>query len=62
MNAALVDHGHRSKEYIAGARPLSANELNEHRFTARIMRNCATACAGWWTRCAAHEREIMNCA
>ena len=59
MKRALVDHGHRSKEYIR-VRDHIGNELMNIRFTARIIEKLCDSLRGMVDEVRSHEREIMN--
>ena len=59
MKRALVDHGHRSKEYIR-VRDHIGNELMNIRFTARIIERLCDSLRGMVDEVRSHEREIMN--
>src|SRR5258705_12123496 len=59
MKRALVDHGHRSKEYIR-VRDHIGNELMNIRFTARIIEELCDSLRGMVDEVRSHEREIMN--
>jgi RNA polymerase primary sigma factor len=59
MKKALVEHGHRSKEYIR-VRDQIGNELMNIRFTARIIEKLCDSLRGMVEEVRSHEREIMN--
>ena len=59
MKKALVEHGHRSKEYIR-VRDQIGNELLNIRFTARIIEKLCDGLRGMVEEVRSHEREIMN--
>src|SRR5215471_14369565 len=59
MKKALVEHGHRSKEYIR-VRDQIGNELMNIRFTARIIERLCDSLRGMVEEVRSHEREIMN--
>jgi RNA polymerase primary sigma factor len=59
MKRALVEHGHRSKEYIR-VRDQIGNELMNIRFTARIIERLCDSLRGMVEEVRSHEREIMN--
>ena len=59
MKKALVEHGHRSKEYIR-VRDQIGNELLNIRFTARIIERLCDSLRGMVEEVRRHEREIMN--
>jgi len=59
MRRALVEHGHRSKEYIR-VRDQIGNELMNIRFTARIIERLCDSLRGMVEEVRSHEREIMN--
>jgi RNA polymerase primary sigma factor len=59
MKRALVEHGHRSKEYIR-VRDQIGNELMNIRFTARIIERLCDSLRGMVEEVRGHEREIMN--
>ena len=59
MRKALVEHGHRSKEYIR-VRDQIGNELMNIRFTARIIERLCDSLRGMVEEVRGHEREIMN--
>ena len=59
MKKALVEHGHRSKEYIR-VRDQIGNELMNIRFTARIIERLCDSLRGMVEEVRGHEREIMN--
>jgi RNA polymerase primary sigma factor len=59
MKKALVEHGHRSKEYIR-VRDQIGNELMNIRFTARIIERLCDSLRGMVEEVRRHEREIMN--
>jgi RNA polymerase primary sigma factor len=59
MKRALVEHGHRSKEYIR-VRDQIGNELMNIRFTARIIERLCDGLRGMVEEVRSHEREIMN--
>jgi RNA polymerase primary sigma factor len=59
MKRALVEHGHRSKEYIR-VRDQIGNELTNIRFTARIIEKLCDSLRGMVDEVRSHEREIMN--
>jgi len=59
MKRALVEHGHRSKEYIR-VRDQIGNELMNIRFTARIIEKLCDSLRGMVEEVRSHEREIMN--
>ncbi len=59
MKRALVDHGHRSKEYIR-VRDHIGSELMNIRFTARIIEKLCDSLRGMVDEVRSHEREIMN--
>src|SRR5258706_7456554 len=59
MKKALVEHGHRSKEYIR-VRDQIGNELLNIRFTARIIEKLCDSLRGMVEEVRSHEREIMN--
>jgi len=59
MKRALVDHGHRSKEYVR-VRDHIGNELMNIRFTARIIEKLCDSLRGMVDEVRSHEREIMN--
>jgi RNA polymerase primary sigma factor len=59
MKRALVEHGHRSKEYIR-VRDQIGNELMNIRFTARIIERLCDSLRGMVDEVRSHEREIMN--
>ncbi|HXZ54560.1 MAG TPA: RNA polymerase sigma factor RpoD [Burkholderiales bacterium] len=59
MKKALVEHGHRSKEYVR-VRDQIGNELMNIRFTARIIERLCDSLRGMVEEVRGHEREIMN--
>ena len=59
MKRALVEHGHRSKEYIR-VRDQIGSELMNIRFTARIIERLCDSLRGMVEEVRSHEREIMN--
>src|SRR2546427_3175610 len=59
MKRALVDHGHRSQEYIR-MRDHISSELSNIRFTARIIEKLCDSLRGMVDEVRSHEREIMN--
>ena len=59
MKRALVEHGHRSKEYIR-VRDQIGNELMNIRFTARIIERLCDSLRSMVEEVRSHEREIMN--
>ena len=59
MKRALVEHGHRSKEYVR-VRDQIGNELMNIRFTARIIERLCDSLRGMVEEVRSHEREIMN--
>src|SRR5882672_7732503 len=59
MKRALIEHGHRSKEYIR-VRDQIGNELMNLRFTARIIERLCDSLRGMVEEVRSHEREIMN--
>ncbi len=59
MKKALVEHGHRSKEYIR-VRDQIGNELLNIRFTARIIEKLCDSLRSMVEEVRSHEREIMN--
>jgi RNA polymerase primary sigma factor len=59
MKRALIEHGHRSKEYIR-VRDQIGNELMNIRFTARIIERLCDSLRGMVEEVRRHEREIMN--
>jgi RNA polymerase primary sigma factor len=59
MKRALVEHGHRSKEYIR-VRDQIGGELMNIRFTARIIEKLCDSLRGMVEEVRSHEREIMN--
>ncbi|HTQ73366.1 MAG TPA: RNA polymerase sigma factor RpoD [Burkholderiales bacterium] len=59
MKKALLEHGHRSKEYIR-VRDQIGNELMNIRFTARIIERLCDSLRGMVEEVRGHEREIMN--
>ena len=59
MKKALVEHGHRSKEYIKVRDQISA-ELMIIRFTARIIERLCDTVRGMVEQVRRHEREIIN--
>ena len=59
MRKALVEHGHRSKEYIKVRDQISAELLNV-RFTARIIERLCDTVRGMVDEVRRHERAILN--
>jgi RNA polymerase primary sigma factor len=59
MRKALVEHGHRSKEYVR-VRDQIGSELMNIRFTARIIERLCDSLRGMVEEVRSHEREIMN--
>jgi RNA polymerase primary sigma factor len=59
MKKALVEYGHRSKEYIR-VRDQIGNELLNIRFTARIIEKLCDSLRSMVEEVRSHEREIMN--
>ena len=59
MRKALVDHGHRSKEYIKVREQISAELLNI-RFTARIIERLCDTVRGMVDEVRRHERAILS--
>src|SRR5689334_7104298 len=58
MKKALVQHGHRSKEYIR-VRDQIGGELTNIRFTARIIERVCDSLRGMVDEVRGHEREIQ---
>jgi RNA polymerase primary sigma factor len=59
MKKALVEHGHRSKEYIK-VRDQIGGELTNIRFTARIIERLCDSLRGMVDEVRGHEREIQQ--
>ncbi len=59
MRKALLEHGHRSKEYIKVRDQISAELLNI-RFTARIIERLCDTVRGMVDEVRRHERAILN--
>jgi len=59
MKKALVEHGHRSKEYVKVREQISA-ELMIIRFTARIIERLCDTVRSMVEQVRRHEREIVN--
>src|SRR3977135_4290177 len=59
MKRALVDHGHRSKEYIR-VRDHIGNELMNIRFTERIIEKLCDSLPGMVAGGGCHRRALMN--
>jgi RNA polymerase primary sigma factor len=59
MKRALVEHGHRSKEYVR-VRDQIGSELMNIRFSARIIEKLCDSLRSMVEEVRGHEREIMN--
>jgi RNA polymerase primary sigma factor len=59
MKKALVEHGHRSKDYVKVRDQIGA-ELTNIRFTARNIERLCDSLRGMVDEVRSHEREIMN--